>query len=357
MALKKHVKNEGVADVLSAITLFVIVTAAWYLSWQFIDSNITAEQLGLNKGVSNLSNQELQGLFGDKFGAINALFSALAFAGIIFTIFLQRKELKLQRQELQDTRVEFIKQNSTLQKQRFENTFFQLLNLHSDIVDKLRIKPIDGETYEKREFFIGAIKDLKYRSDAKYFIYSAINKLEADQINDFKNNRAAEHAFFSSLENDEIKNLKELSNTEIDNFICEPLENKEKIVQKEYEKFFHRYQYNLGHYFRNLYHIFKYLYKSKLIPIEEKQFYCNIVRAQLSTDELVLIFYNSLTPIKYYSDTPNLGYPNFKYLIDKYDILQNMNSRLLLDKRHQEIFQKNRVPTEPDTFKNTSDEI
>jgi hypothetical protein len=48
-----------------------------------------------------------RGAFGDMFGAINALFSGLAFAGIIFTILLQREELKLQRKELELARIEF----------------------------------------------------------------------------------------------------------------------------------------------------------------------------------------------------------------------------------------------------------
>ncbi|GJM17207.1 MAG: hypothetical protein DHS20C13_25340 [Thermodesulfobacteriota bacterium] len=47
-----------------------------------------------------------RGTFGDSFGAINSLFSGLALAGIIYTIFLQRKELKLQRLELLETRKE-----------------------------------------------------------------------------------------------------------------------------------------------------------------------------------------------------------------------------------------------------------
>lgn len=38
--------------------------------------------------------------------AVNALFSGLAFATLIFTVFLQRRELQLQRQELADTRRE-----------------------------------------------------------------------------------------------------------------------------------------------------------------------------------------------------------------------------------------------------------
>lgn len=332
------------------------VLVLWGLSWIWINTYITKEKLGIPE-TAIISNEELQGVFGDKFGAVNALFSALAFAGIIFTIILQKKELKLQREELEETRGEFIKQNRTLNRQRFENTFFQLLKLHGDIVDKFKIKGFDGNDYEKREFFLGAIKDFKYKSEYKYFIYSGLNKLEPEEINSIKADRDITQTYKSKLEQEEIKNILELTNAEIDNFICEPTENKERIVANEYKNFFHRHQYNLGHYFRNLYHIFKYIYITKLISDEDKQFYASIVRAQLSTDELVLIFYNSLTPVYYFSDTPNLGYPNFKYLIDEFDILQNMNSRLLLDKRHLDIFNKNKVEEKPKTFQNQTNEI
>lgn len=47
-----------------------------------------------------------RGLFGDMFGAVNTLFSGLAFAGVIYAILLQREELRLQRQELKLTRDE-----------------------------------------------------------------------------------------------------------------------------------------------------------------------------------------------------------------------------------------------------------
>ena len=49
---------------------------------------------------------ETAGQFGDTFGAVNALFSGLAFAGLIYTALLQRLELGLQRQELELTRKE-----------------------------------------------------------------------------------------------------------------------------------------------------------------------------------------------------------------------------------------------------------
>lgn len=50
--------------------------------------------------------QAARGQFGDMFGAANALFSGLAFACLIYTVHLQRKELALQRQELIATRKE-----------------------------------------------------------------------------------------------------------------------------------------------------------------------------------------------------------------------------------------------------------
>jgi hypothetical protein len=46
---------------------------------------------------------DTRGQFGDLFGAVNAFFTGLAFAGVIYTIILQRKELEMQRKELQSS--------------------------------------------------------------------------------------------------------------------------------------------------------------------------------------------------------------------------------------------------------------
>jgi hypothetical protein len=61
--------------------------------------------------------------FGDSFGAITSLFAGLGFAGILATIFLQREELKLTRRELEETK-------KTLTRQRFEDTFYRLIELY-----------------------------------------------------------------------------------------------------------------------------------------------------------------------------------------------------------------------------------
>ncbi len=57
-----------------------------------------------------------RGQFGDVFGVVNALFSGLAFTGLIYTVFLQREELSLQRKELELTRQE-LKRSAKAQEQ------------------------------------------------------------------------------------------------------------------------------------------------------------------------------------------------------------------------------------------------
>lgn len=54
----------------------------------------------------SIKDWNILSLFGDMFGAINSLFTGLAFAGLIYTIILQKKELRLQRLELIETRKE-----------------------------------------------------------------------------------------------------------------------------------------------------------------------------------------------------------------------------------------------------------
>lgn len=52
------------------------------------------------------TDKSMAGIFGDSFGFANALFSGLAFAGVIITLFRQGTELKLQQEELKATRDE-----------------------------------------------------------------------------------------------------------------------------------------------------------------------------------------------------------------------------------------------------------
>ncbi len=76
------------AKVIMSICLVVIIVSL-FLNWYL------------------LHNSGDRGTFGDMFGVANALFSGLAFGGIIFTIYLQREDLKSTRVELKEAREEF----------------------------------------------------------------------------------------------------------------------------------------------------------------------------------------------------------------------------------------------------------
>lgn len=78
-----------------------------------------------------------RGQFGDLYGSINALFSGLAFAGVIIAILLQRQELQLQREELAATRIELARsadaQEST-QRAMQETIYAQTFKTAVDIL-------------------------------------------------------------------------------------------------------------------------------------------------------------------------------------------------------------------------------
>ncbi len=70
-----------------------------------------------------------RGTIGDSFGMTNALFSGLAFAGVVYAILLQRQELALQREELQLTRAELSK--SAKAQEQSADTQRQLAQLNA----------------------------------------------------------------------------------------------------------------------------------------------------------------------------------------------------------------------------------
>lgn len=78
-------------DFLKLTGLFSLVFILWITGAMLIDHNINAENGDIKESFN------LRGVFGDKFGAINTLFSGFAFAGIIFTILIQIKDSKLKR--------------------------------------------------------------------------------------------------------------------------------------------------------------------------------------------------------------------------------------------------------------------
>ena len=76
-----------------------------------------------------------RGQFGDMFGAMNAIFSGLAFAAIIYTIQLQRKELSLQRLELELTRDELQKTADATERNAKMQVYNNLVQAYTTILD------------------------------------------------------------------------------------------------------------------------------------------------------------------------------------------------------------------------------
>jgi hypothetical protein len=74
--------------------------------------------------VDNWSNY---GVFGDTFGGLTAFFTALAFAGVVYSLVQQNSIVKRQEEEIERDRQLLIQQNNTIALQRFEGSFFNML--------------------------------------------------------------------------------------------------------------------------------------------------------------------------------------------------------------------------------------
>ncbi len=223
-----------------------------------------------------------------KFDPLNALFSGLAFWGVIYAILLQKSELALQRKELELTRGEvrgqkeqLEAQNLTMKQQRFENTFFSLLNLFVNLIDSMEIRTVDeGRTVE--------FKGRDCFNRLYYELQTVYRHMKHDA----------------------------------------PSGDSKALCVAAYDQFTRDRQVSVGHYFRTLYNIVKFVDKSH---VENKQTYINILRAQLSSLELNLLFYNCIS--KY-------GRGKFIPLVEKYGLLENMDFPSLLDPKHRELFEE-----------------
>lgn len=195
------------------------------------------------------------GQFGDYVGGIlNPTFSFLALLALLATLGLQVRDLRISTRELQNSARALVAQNETLRTQTFEATFFQILRLHNEIVAAHEIPE----------------KTLKGRACYKFYYGELLGRL---------------------LNEDAI--------------------NHPDAAVTHYEVFYSQHQHALGHYFRLLYNLVKFIKRSDGI---DRQFYCNLIRAQMSSDELSLLFYNCLS---------DFGSVKFKPLVEEFALLKN----------------------------------
>ena len=232
---------------------------------------------------------------GDWLGGTSApLFSLAGFLMMYGAYKMQQEDLRLTREEMQQTREEFKTQNATLKRQEFETTFFHLLELHHQIVNSI--------VYEQKRMV-----NLSYTSTIyegrKYFIFA---------YNDALKNNYQRYVLTNVPELD--GRLKYLSSFQLDL----------KSLQQAYNDFHREHHQYIGHYFRNIYHILRLLDKS-ILKDEEKMDFAKLLAAQLSADELHLLFYNCFA-----SD----DYKKTRALALHYDMFDTMDKATLLNKEH-----------------------
>ncbi|MCR6650947.1 MAG: hypothetical protein NVV73_05335 [Cellvibrionaceae bacterium] len=180
--------------------------------WVWIDTNVLPSD-------SNETAAQARGLFGDKFGAVNSLFSGLAFAGIILTLMLQRKELSISRKEVG--------------RQQFDNTFFNLLKLHVDITSKISLYGDDGRKAFSALYFL--IKD----SNEYFPAFLALQKMTKEKIRALKDKPEIDQTRHPELSASDVSNLTAVlagGVRVIDFFLDEDIKMHERIASEAISK-------------------------------------------------------------------------------------------------------------------------
>lgn len=206
------------------------------------------------------------GQIGDTIGGIMGPFIAIIASLLTFLAFWVQYKANLQ-------------QRRDISIERFENKFFQLLQMQENIINGLYYTPSDGADRNYGTTFHGRhIFQVLYEQKGWGSEWGIKSKIQINGYNAYSS-------------------------------------DKDIIV--------------LDHYFRHLYHIFKFIDDNKIFNLEEKYQYSKIARATLSPYELVMLFYNCLS---------QNGKSKFKPLIETFAIFNNLRIDLLEENRDQKLY-------------------
>jgi len=225
-----------------------------------------------------------------------------------------------------------------MKKQSFDSTYFNLISLQKEILSEIKIKDLTGREaisqlfYELQDnIFASRYTEIKQYIDTEgeNIIRKILDTQKlADSLSFEQYQYLTEANKYFGIRND--ANRKEESENHLKNIVSFFKQNemllgsmfkKNLLVNEDrdwrvstYEEFYKNKENDIGHYYRNLYRIVKYIVESNL-SFETQQSYIGILRAQLSADELKMLYYNI-----YYS---NKGKKFFTLLNDnKIDFFQ-----------------------------------
>lgn len=312
---------EIIGSIIALICLYYVVT---FLNNLF-------NELYINSRTTEC--HEIYGYFGSYVGGVLGTiigFITLFFVYITYTS--QKKELILQRQ--------------LIAQQQFESTFFNMLNVHRELKNSLKLN-------KENNLFNGG---LMYPNSDKIGV-EVISKISNDFKKFYKSdfilktliNENNLNYLITKILNDEFdkndnlfKELEDPNNPEIDKFDWDEnnnsIEYQKKKINFFFKYLFKNYQNQISHYCRNVYHILKYIRENeenKTLGNDSKKYknYANIFQSQLNVDEQFLLFYNFIQ----FNDKENGIYSTIK-LVNHYKFLENIGIDNLIFKKHKEFY-------------------
>lgn len=295
------------------------------------------------------------------------------FAGSLFSLagfFLLYKTLIAQQETLKNQKDDSVIQKEAIDKERFETTFFNLLNVQQNITDKIKanfwtIIELDKEKIVEvsgRDFFLHSKIELtkinqsifsdkylgSYDEESIGNYYSFFDQIRDPYCPNYKEPKDREKEIFRTYHNISIQYVNKFYGITKFHWASIKEENNTIKIKYVYELFFLQFHFAIGHYFRNLYHILKFIeiYENRRIEnykgnhelkiitenctdnkwleiiTEDCKKYAQFIQAQMSSYELTLLYYNALC------------FPKALELIKKYGVLDNLCIEDLINANH-----------------------
>lgn len=269
-----------------------------------------------------IPQSQVRGQIGDSFGLLNTLFAGFAFAVLIITILLQNQQIKFQQQEIINA-----KEDNDLEN--LENKFFRLIDLQNKILDQILIFDRDGKENRGSQAFKIILEEIEYL----YKIFTdKIRNFDEERLKKLLTEKFVDHYWPKEFGDEETHEFKASFAIEWIISHDKSLKNEDYKLRLIYYAIFHKYHSEIGHYFRHLYHILKYLNtresqeKNKKDSYNKYRAYADILQAQMSSSELLVLFFNGLC------------FKRMRIFLYHYKFLENLASDFLLNERHTDLY-------------------
>lgn len=257
--------------------------------------------------LSTTIESDVFGQFGDFVGGvIGTVLTLLSIMLLYYTFVLTKQQIKSQQRQQEKTQV--------------EARFFELLKIHRENAEKIKEENKGFSVFKKYVDEInknyGCIKIYESQKESSISLNDVIS--------------ISYLIFFYGVKTPEgLNTIKEVllqnkSNIDI-KFIDGFSKEEKKTLSGGHEI-------ELGHYFRHLYQIVKYINERNIdiLSYKERYDYIKILRAQLTTYEQIILFWDSLSPLgmSWEFRERNKQKPDKnKQLITKYNLIKNIPAK------------------------------